>query len=264
MSLVNSFINQIGRELGRDAYRSVVSGSGRIQRKQHIIELEGSILDEVMNFELLANDEQTFRHLTNLVEKAENTDSEDFEWNEVFHELDNKIDFCKVNLSDEYKDQLEKLDELNASNYQLLKSKHSIYIDSLVGYFENTAADLSKKKVSIAAALTIVGVRPSYMGEHFIYTLINILYIFVLGTIGFNGWMTYHQPDLFNGNLPKVTPADIALIQTMGKVMLGMTLGFYLLFLLLGLRKILKYQKEIQKNLDSKIKFETYKEELVK
>ena len=29
MSLVNSFINQIGRELGRDAYRSVVSGASK-------------------------------------------------------------------------------------------------------------------------------------------------------------------------------------------------------------------------------------------
>ncbi len=264
MSLVNSFINQIGRELGRDAYRSVVSSSGSIGRKQRIIELEGSILDQVMNFELLASDDKTFRHLTNLVEKAENTDPEDFEWNEVFHELDNKIDFCKVNLSDEYQDQLEKLDELNASNYQLLKSKHVAYVDSVILHFENIATELSQKKPSIAAALTIVGARPSYMGEHFIYTLINILYIFVLATIGFNGWMTYHYPDLFNGNLPNQTPADIALIQTMGKVILGISIGFYLLYFFMGLRKILKYQKEIQKNIDSKIKFETYKAELLK
>ena len=264
MSLVNSFINQIGRELGRDAYRSVMSPSARSRRKQQIVDSEVSIFDQVINFELLASDEKTVRHLANLVEKAENTDVEDFEWNELFYELDNKIDFCKANLPSEFHEQLEKLDEINANNYQYAKSKHVAYVDSVILHFENVALDLAKKKPSIAAVLTIVGARPSYMGEQFIYTLINILYIFILGTIGFNGWMTYHYPDLFNGNLPIETPADIALIQTMGKVMLGISIGFYLLYFFMGLRKILKYQKEIQKNFDSKIKFETYKAELLK
>ena len=264
MSLVNSFINQIGRELGRDAYRSVMSPSAGSRRKQQIVDSEVSIFDQVINFELLESDEKTVRHLANLVEKAENTDVEDFEWNELFYELDNKIDFCKANLPSEFHEQLEKLDEINANNYQYAKSKHVAYVDSVILHFENTAANLSKKKPSIAAVLTIVGGRPSYMGEQFIYTLINILYIFILGTIGFNGWMTYHYPDLFNGNLPNQTPADIALIQTMGKVMLGISIGFYLLYFFMGLRKILKHQKEIQKNFDSKIKFETYKAELLK
>jgi hypothetical protein len=263
MSLVNSFINQIGRELGRDAYRSVMSPSGS-KRKQQIVDIEVPIFDQVINFELLASDEKTVRHLANLVEKAENTDVEDFDWNELFYELDNKIDFCKANLPSEFHEQLEKLDEINANNYQYVKSKHVAYVDSVIVHFENIAADLAKKKPSIAAVLTFIGLRPSYMGEKFIYTLINILYIFVLGTIGFNGWMTYQYPDLFNGNLPNKTPADIALIISMGKVMTGIAVGFYLLFLSLGLRKILKYQKEIQNNIDSKIKFETYKAELVK
>ena len=118
MSIVNSFINQIGRELGRDAYRSVMSPTAGSKRKQQIIDTEVPIFDQVINFELLANDEKTFRYLANLVEKAENTDPEDFEWNELFYELDNKIDFCKANLSEEYKDQLEKLDEINAQNFK--------------------------------------------------------------------------------------------------------------------------------------------------
>ena len=264
MSLVNSFINQIGRELGRDAYRSVMSPSAGSKRKQQIVDIEVPIFDQVINFELLASDEKTVRHLANLVEKAENTDPEDFEWNELFYELDNKIDFCKANLPSEFHEQLEKLDEINANNYQYAKSKHVAYVDSVILHFENISADLAKKKPSTAAALTFVGVRPSYMGEQFIYTLINILYIFVLAKIGYNGWLSYQHPTLFNGNLPIESPADIALIQTMGKVILGITLGFYLLFLLLGLRKILKYQKEIQNNIDSKIKFETYKAELLK
>ena len=264
MSLVNSFINQIGRELGRDAYRSVMSPSAGSRRKQQVIDSEVPIFDQVINFELLASDEKTVRHLANLVEKAENTDPEDFEWNELFYELDNKIDFCKANLPAEFHAQLDKLDEINANNYQYVKSKHVAYVDSVILHFENIAAHLAKKKPSIAAALIFVGLRPSYMGEKFIYTLINILYIILLGIIGFNGWMTYQYPALFNGNLPNETPADIALIQSMGKVMLAIPVGFYLLFFLLGLRKISKYKQEIQKNIDSKIKFETYKAELLK
>jgi hypothetical protein len=264
MSIVNSFINQIGRELGRDAYRSVMSPSAGSKRKQQIIDSEVPIFDQVINFELLANDEKTFRYLANLVEKAENTDPEDFEWNELFYELDNKIDFCKANLSEEYKDQLEKLDEINAQNFKYIKSKHIGYIDSVILHFENKSSELAKKNLFAAAFFTFFGLRPSYMGEQFIYTLINILYIFVLGAIGFNGWMTYHHPDLFHGNLPNETPADIAVILSMGKVMVGIPVGFYLLFVSLGLRKIFKYKKEIQNNIDSKLKFETYKVELLK
>jgi hypothetical protein len=264
MGLVNSFINQIGRELGRDAYRSVMTPSTGIKRKQQEIDLELPIFNQVINFELLASDENTVRHLANLVEKAENTDPEDFEWNELFYELDNKIDFCKANLPSEFHEQLEKLDEINANNYQYVKSKHIAYVDSVIAHFDNIAADLAKMKPPTAMALTFVGFRPSYMGEQFIYTLLNILYLFLLGIIGYNGWLTYKYPTLFNGNLPKVTHSDIELIETMGKVMFGIPVGFYLLFLFLGLRKILKYKKEIQKNADSKVKFENYKSELLK
>jgi hypothetical protein len=67
MSLVNSFINQIGRELGRDAYRSVVSGASRgRQQQQQIVNTEEPVYNQVLNFELLANDEKTYLHLANL------------------------------------------------------------------------------------------------------------------------------------------------------------------------------------------------------
>ena len=141
MGIVNAFINQIGRELGRDAYRSLASNSRGIQRKKHNIEEEELILDQVINFQLSEDDQKTFRNLANLVEKAEHTNYEDFEWNELFYELDNKIDFCKANLSPEYKVQLEKLDEINAKNYKFIKSKHYNYVDSVIKYFENMVSD---------------------------------------------------------------------------------------------------------------------------
>jgi hypothetical protein len=64
MRLVNSFINQIGRELGRNAYRTVVSGASRGARKQQIVNSDEPLYNQVINFELLANDEKTYKHLS--------------------------------------------------------------------------------------------------------------------------------------------------------------------------------------------------------
>lgn len=263
MSLVNSFVNQIGRELGRDAYRSVVSSTVR-KRSKRIIQEEEPLLEQVRNFELLTSDEMTLRELINLVEKSENTDAEDFEWNELFYELDNKIDFCKANLPVEFQDQLDKLDEINANNYQNIKAKHVAFIDSLILHVENLAIDLSKKSTFIAAILTVVGLRPSYMREKFIYTLSNLLYLFLLVLIFYNGFLTFRYPDLFNGNLPKETPSDLELIATMGKVLMIIPVGFYVLYFVLGMRKILKLKDQVQKNMDIKIQLESYKSELLK
>ena len=264
MGIVNAFINQIGRELGRDAYRSLASNSRGIQRKKHNIEEKELILDQVINFQLSEDDQKTFRNLANLVEKAEHTDYEDFEWNELFYELDNKIDFCKANLSPEYKVQLEKLDEINAKNYKFIKSKHYNYVDSVIKYFENMVSDLSKKKISLAVVLTLFGLRASYLGEKIIYTVINILYLFILGFIFHNGWITFNHPKLFNGNLPNETTADLEVIKSAGTVLMGIAIGCYLLYFALGVYKISKYKKEIKKNIDSKLKFQTYKAQLLK
>jgi hypothetical protein len=262
MSLVNSFINQIGRELGRDAYRSVVSGASRGARKQQIVNSDEPLYNQVINFELLANDEKTYKHLANLVEKAENTDPEDFEWQELFYELDNKIDFCKTHLSEEFLPQLEKLDQINAENYKWIKGKHLKYIDTVISHFNTIETKLSQKNMGIAYLLTLIGLRASYLGEQLIYTVINVLYVFLLGFTFFNGLMTYNDPKAFNGNLPTDTVKEIATIESTGLMLMGMALFFYLLYYGLGAYKISKYKKEIQKNIDSKHKFITYKAEL--
>jgi hypothetical protein len=264
MSLVNSFINQIGRELGRDAYRSVVSGASRGARKQQIVNSEEPLYNQVINFELLANDEKTFKYLANLVEKAENTDPEDFEWQELFYELDNKIDFCKAHLSEEYLPQLEKLDQVNAENYKWIKGKHLKYIDTVISHFDTIETKLSQKNIGVAYLLTFIGLRASYLGEKLIYTVINVLYIFLLGFTFFNGFISYSDPKGFSGNLPTTTAKELATVESVGMMLMGIAVFFYLLYFGLGAYKINKYKKEIQKNTESKLKFETYKAELLK
>jgi hypothetical protein len=264
MSLVNSFINQIGRELGRDAYRSVVSGAMRGARKQQIVNSDEPLYNQVINFELLANDEKTYKHLANLVEKAENTDPEDFEWQELFYEIDNKIDFCKAQLSAAYLPQLDKLDQINAENYKWIKDKHLKYIDTVISHFDAIDTKLSQKNMGVAYLLTLIGLRAIYLGEKLIYTVINVLYIFLLGFTFFIGLITYNDPKAFSGNLPTDTTKEIATVESTGLMLMGIALFFYLLYFGLGAYKIAQYKKEIQKNTDSKLKFETYKAELLK
>jgi hypothetical protein len=261
MSLVNSFINQIGRELGRDAYKTVMSSSSRNRRQQQIVESEEPLYNQIIDFELLANDEKTYRHLANLVEKAEHTDPEDFEWQELFLELDNKIDFCKSNLSEEYQTQLEKLDELNAENFKRIKEKHLRYINTIVSYYSNV--ELSKKNTLIASLLTLIGLRASYLGEKMIYTVLNLLYLVLLALIFVCGYLTYKNPIMYGGNLPNKTAIDIETIQSTGIVLMDLSLFLYLIYLGRGAYKIFKYRKEIKKNSESRIKFETYKIQLL-
>lgn len=261
MSLVNSFINQIGRELGRDAYKTVMSSSSRNRRQQQIVESEEPLYNQIINFELLANDEKTYRHLANLVEKAEHTDPEDFEWQELFLELDNKIDFCKANLSEEYQTQLEKLDELNADNFKRIKEKHLRYIDTVVSYY--STIELSQKSTVIACLLTFIGLRAKYLGEKAIYTVLNVLFIILLGLFFVIGLMTYNNPKMSGGNLPNKTAEDLERIQSTGIVLMCFTLFLYLIYLGRGVYKILKYRKEIKKNSESRSKFETYKVQLL-
>lgn len=262
MSLVNSFINQIGRELGRDAYRSVVYGASRGTKKQQIVTSDESLYQKVINFELLANDEKTFKSLANLIEKAENTDPEDFEWQELFYELDNKIDFCKAQLSAEYLPKLEKLDQINAENYKWIKGKHLKYIDTVISHFDATETQLSQKNIGVAYLLTFIGLRASYLGEQLIYTIINVLYVFFLGFIFFNGLISYSNPKEFSGNLTTTTAEEIATIQSLSSMLMGIAIFFYLLYFGLGAYKVAKYKKKLQKTTDSKQKFISYKAEL--
>ena len=262
MSLVNSFINQIGREIGRDAYRSVISSASRGSRKQQIFNSDEPIYNQIINFELLENEEKTFKHLTNLVEKAENTDPEDFEWQELFYQLDNKIDFCKTNLSADYLPKLEKLDQLNAVNYKFIKDQHLKYIDTVISHLDTTETKLSEKNIGVAYFLTLIGLRASYLGEKLIYTIINVIYLFFLGITLFNGLVTYNNPKAFNGNLPNSSKEEIATIESAGLILVGIALFFYLIYLHRGAYKIAKYKKEVQKNADSKLKFLNYKAEL--
>ena len=133
MSLLNSAINQIGREIGRDVYRSLKTNSNDPSNN--------TILQEIKSFELSAYDRVSVRNLSNLVEKTDDINPKEINALESFFELEDKIDWCRENLKDEFNEDLDRLFKLNELNYKICLDRHKRYIDSLI---ENLSTNISK------------------------------------------------------------------------------------------------------------------------
>jgi hypothetical protein len=262
MGIVNSFVNQIGRETGRDAYRSIISSS-KIRSKVSSVESPISLLQDVKIFELTGNDKATFLKITNLVEKSENSDPEDFEWEELFQELDNKIDFCKDNLDKEYHPKLEILDQLNADNYQKVKKEHIDYIERIIDMLENNNKILEQKNITTAKLVSLIGLRPYYMDKKVVYSTINIILLLIMGSIFYLGYLAYSEPILNAGNAPVSTQEEIAKVSRMGiTLMVGISL-LYIFFLVFAFRKVNKYEFTIEDNKKSMLRFRKYLSEIL-
>lgn len=134
MSLVQSFINQIGREIGRDVYNSVKSN---VNVKSVYGGSTTTVREQLSSFKLSAYDKTTMNNLINLVESVSNLSANNFTNLEYFIEVDEKIDFCKDHLDKKYTEQLEKLDALNQKNFQEFLLLHKIYIAQVHEDLEN-------------------------------------------------------------------------------------------------------------------------------
>lgn len=97
------------------------------------------------NFQITATSSVTLNHLVNIVEKAENTNIENFEWEDIFIEIDNKIDFCKVELGVNSEEKLNELDEKNANNYKIKNDEHKLYIEGLIKVIDDSHTELNQK-----------------------------------------------------------------------------------------------------------------------
>jgi hypothetical protein len=259
MGIVNSFVNQIGREMGRDAYKSVTSRNKTSSAESSIL-----LLQDVKSFELLENDDATLREITNLVEKSENSDPEDFEWQELFREIDNKIDFCKENLNKEHLPKLEILDQLNADNFQKVKNEHIDYIERVIVVLENNVKHSEQKNIILAKLLSFIGLRPYYMDGKEVSALYNLVLLLIMGSIFYQGYITYSEPVLNAGDMPVTTQEQIAKVSRMGiGLMVGISL-LYIFYLAFAFRKINKYQHPIQENKESITQFQKYLSELKK
>ena len=263
MGIVNSFVNQIGRETGRDAYRSIISSS-KIRSKVSSVESPISLLQDVKSFELMANDEATLLKITNLVEKSENCDPEDFEWQELFRELDNKIDFCKDNLNKEHHSKLEILDRLNADNFQKVKKEHIDYIKRVIEVLENNVKHSEQKNSTIAKLLSFIGFRPFYLDGKIVSSLCNLFLLLILGGIFYRGYLAYSDPVLNAGNMGVSTQEQIVKVSRMGISLMICISLLYIFYLVIAFRKVNKYECPNKENKKSITQFQKYLSEIQK
>jgi hypothetical protein len=263
MGIVNSFVNQIGREMGRDAYRGVTSRN-QTRNKVSLAESSISLLQDAKSFALLGNDEATLREITNLVERSENSDHEDFEWQELFYEIDNKIEFCKENLSQEFHPKLELLDQLNADNFQKVKIKHMEYIDRIILHLDTNIKQASKKSIPLAKLLSFIGLRAYYLDGKMTVSIYNIILLLLFVFVFYQGFVTYSDPISNAGNMHISRVEEIAKVSRMGISLMVCISLLYIFYLYFAFRKINRYSKPIEENKKSLDQFQKYLGELKK
>jgi tetrahydromethanopterin S-methyltransferase subunit G len=222
MSLVNSIINQVGREIGRDIYRN------GFKPKQITTTSNHSLLSEVKNFQLSAYDKTTIRRLANLIEKSESISNRDYQYDEVFITIDEKIDFVKENVDPKHLPELERLDKLNHTNYLVSSSAHKIWVDRNIKTIED---NLNQTKVP----------------------KINFKSLFIRGWQIF--WFLLLSLMLYNLHTKNI-PNDVG-------VFWSSVIGIFLLFSILIRRNNIKEEITQRNNLENYLsKLKEYKEKL--
>jgi hypothetical protein len=261
MGIVNSFVNQIGREIGRDVYRNLTSKkTKRIDFES--FEIKEPLLERIKNFEILKDEGNTLKELTNIIEQSENSNPEDFEWQNLFIEIDNKIDFCKENLDSQFKQKLDDLDALNASNYEIIKQKHIDYMYQVIDLLNQTKNKLISKNLFVAGLASFIGLRSLYVNGKFIPSIYRLILLAIIGSIFYFGFLAFRYPINNAGNLPTTTNQEIDTIKNSGIALMVCALLFYVIHIGLGFYKVYQFKKQKEENQESIILFENYVEEI--
>lgn len=261
MGIVNSLVNQIGREIGRDVYRNLTTK--KVKRNDfESFEIKESIMDRIKNFEISKDEKNTIRDLINIIEQSENSNPEDFEWQNLFLEIDNKIEFCKANLGKEFEQKLDELDQLNASNYEKIKQKHKDYINQVLDLLNQTKNELNSKNLIVAGLASFIGIRSLYLGGKVVTSIYRLILLGIFGIIFYFGFLAFTDPLNYAGDLPTKTSQNIETIQNLGIGLMSCVLLLYLIHVGLGLKKVFYKKRQKDENLESIKMFEGYIKEL--
>lgn len=258
MSLVNAFINQIGREIGHDVYRN-----SRIQSSKHIPKISYTDFNENFNteiksFELAAYDKVSIRNLINLIEKSENINPRSFNWQDCYVELDNKIDFCKEHLDKEYLEKLEALDNQNAMNFSVAKEQHKNYIAKTIENIKNEITNYESQNLALSCLLSLLGLNPVYYKMNFRKIFGHLLGTTIGAICFYYGYITYIDPKMHHGNLPIENEAQIKIIKNVGIAIIIIGAVFYFPVLISSIKRIMNAQKintNNQENLSTLTKY---------
>ena len=179
MGIITAFVNQIGREAARDVYRGVKSKVNSPATSLIIpSDFNTSFLLKVTAFKKLVSEEETLRHLVNYVEEAENTAVDNLDWLDIFTELDNKIEFCKVELGPSSQEKLSVLDDQNQTTFNLKLEEHKVYIAENIAAMEANVA--KSPNYTLGILLTFLCCNPIYYKAGLARIVTTIIMVLIL------------------------------------------------------------------------------------
>ena len=179
MGIITAFVNQIGREAARDVYRGVKSKINSPATSLIIpSDFNTSFLLKVTAFKKLVSEEETLRHLVNYVEEAENTAVDNLDWLDIFTELDNKIEFCKVELGPSSQEKLSVLDDQNQTTFKLKLEEHKVYIAENIAALEAKVA--KSPNYTLGILLTFLCCNPIYYKAGLARIVTTIIMVLIL------------------------------------------------------------------------------------
>jgi hypothetical protein len=179
MGIITAVVNQIGREAARDVYRGSKNNASR--RSDSFIspsDFNTSFLLKVRAFKKLASEEETLRNIVNYVEEAENTDVDNLDWLEIFTELDNKIEFCKVELSSSSQEKLMVIDDQNQKTFKQKLEGHKGYISENIAAIEANVAQ--SPNYTLGILLTFLCCNPIYYKAGLARIVTTIIMVLIL------------------------------------------------------------------------------------
>jgi hypothetical protein len=252
MSLVNSMINQIGREMGRDLYwstrQSLTPASGRSGRtaararqmqndsvNQNLLLLvTKKSWSPRMRFNAMILDIQETIDLAD-----EQIDGRSFDWKEIYAELDNKIDDLKLTCKEEEASLLEELDKKNFASFSVTKSRHKSWIRQVL----DSSPEPEKAPSSLLIfVLSIAGLTSRPLKRGWLNTIAEILCALVWWTFIVFGYNYIQDESEFKNGL----------------ILLGIGLGFYTLVLIGNLIALSDLRKSIQHKIQRRQELQSY------
>jgi hypothetical protein len=157
MGLVNSLIKQVGREIGRDAYKTIKSNFNKTKNVSDNI----NSLQQIQNFKISHYDKITFRNLTILVNDViDKTNPKSFDWEDVILALDKLIDDIKQTIkSSDFLDEIEKLDKEVFVEYQIFKQQHLSFVSKLIEEYEVKVKTYENRNGLVSFLLAFLGLN---------------------------------------------------------------------------------------------------------
>ena len=224
MGIITAFVNQIGREAARDVYRGVKSKINSPATSLIIpSDFNTSFLLKVTAFKKLVSEEETLRHLVNYVEEAENTAVDNLDWLDIFTELDNKIEFCKVELGPSSQEKLSVLDDQNQTTFNLKLEEHKVYIAENIAALEAKVA--KSPNYTLGILLTFLCCNPIYYKAGLARIVTTIIMVLILLFFAYWAYFCFFNAEKI---AQQVTAERIRGVKTLAFLLFSLSFLIYL------------------------------------